>query len=63
MIYPYSHYEYIIFCFKKQGGINMILHYNENGSIDMLLKVTGKIIKANFPTKNDYENFLSIFSI
>jgi|GEM_PF-528712 len=41
----------------------MILHYNENGSIDMLLKVKGKIIKANFPTKNDYENFLSIFSI
>lgn len=63
MIYPYSHYEYIISYLKKQGGMNMILHYNENGSINMLLKVKGKIIKANFPTKSDYDNFLSIFSI
>lgn len=41
----------------------MRLHYNQNGSIDMLLKVKGKVIRASFPTKNDYENFLSIFGI
>jgi len=60
MIYPYLANRLYHILSIKTRRINMVLHYNEDGSIKITMKFKGKIIEATFPDKKAYENFLSI---
>lgn len=44
---------------KFKGGNNMVLHYNQDGTISMRLNIRGKIILRTFLTYNDYKEFIS----